>query len=236
MINMSGEVATARNSYVYRHIRLDTNQPFYVGAGTGRNYKRAKKGYIAGFITGSSQRSKAWNEIASKTKFEVEIIMDGLTLEEALKKEEEFIALYGRADKGLGPLCNQTDGGLGVKGAIKSEETIKKMSENIKKAMANVVQSEQQRIATGNTLRRLNKDAEFTKKRVEGIRRSAHKIAAKLSKKVVQLTMSGEVVKVWDSGHQVERETDFNRTSIAYCCKGRCKQYRGYKWQYFNNQ
>lgn len=233
---MAREVITDRNSYVYRHIRLDTNQPFYVGAGTGKNYKRAKKGSIAGQSGISSQRSKAWNEIASKTKFEIEIIMDGLTLEEALKKEEEFIALYGRADKGLGTLCNQTDGGIGAKGNIKSAETIKKQVKSYKISMIGKTHSEQHRIATGNTFKRLNKNPEFTQKRIEGIRKSAHKIAAKLSKRVVQLTMEGDVIKVWDSGHQIQRETEFCRTSVASCCKGIYKQYKGYKWQYFNNK
>lgn len=219
-------------AYVYRHIRLDKNEPFYIGAGKG---KRARKGIVIG-RKGSTQRSKAWNDIVAHTDFEVEIIMDNLTIEEAYEKEKEFIALYGRADKGLGPLCNQTDGGAGAKGNIKSEKTRRQMSVSIKKAMANVVQSEQQKEAVRQNLLKAQKNPEFVKKRIEGIRRSAHKIAAKLSKKVVQLTMEGEVIKVWDSGHQIQRETEFCRTAVASCCKGVYKQYKGYKWQYFNNQ
>lgn len=225
---MPRKVVENRNDcYVYQHIRLDKNEPFYIGVGTGRNYKRSRV---------KSKRTAIWKRIVQKTKYKIEIILDKVTWEEACQKEIELIKFYGRIDLGTGVLANLTEGGDGVLGVMKSEETRKKMSKSIKKAMANVVQSEQQRIATGNTFRRLNKDAEFTKKRVEGIRKSAYKIAAKLSKKVVQFTMSGEVVKVWNSGHQVERETDFSRTAIAHCCKGKYKQYRGYKWQYFNNQ
>lgn len=226
---MPREVVKDRTDcYVYRHVRLDKNEPFYIGVGTGRNYKRARKR--------GTQRNQIWNRIVAKTPYEIDILMDNLTWEQACEKEIEFIKLYGRKDLGTGPLINLTEGGDGRFGHTVSEETRKKMSASIKKAMANVVQSEQQRIATGNTFRRLNKDPEFRKKCLEAARKSAHKIAAKLSKKVVQLTMSGEVVKVWDSGHQVERETDFSRTAIAHCCKGKYKQYRGYKWQYFNNQ
>ena len=29
-------------AYVYRHVRVDKNQPFYIGIGTDNNYKRAR--------------------------------------------------------------------------------------------------------------------------------------------------------------------------------------------------
>lgn len=225
---MPREVVNNRSDcYVYRHIRLDKNEPFYIGIGTGRNYKRARKR--------GTQRNDIWNRIVAKTPYEIHILMDNLTWLQACEKEKEFILLYGRRDLGTGPLINLTEGGDGRFGHIVSEETRKKMSVSIKKAMANVVQSKEQRIATGNTLRRLNKDPEFIKKRIEGIRRSAHKIAAKLSKKVVQLTMEDEVIKVWDSAHQIKRETGYDRGLISKCCHGVCKQGYGYKWKYFNN-
>lgn len=94
-------------AYVYRHIRLDKNVPFYIGIGNGnRGHIRAKS---------PLGRSVFWQRIVAKTKYEVEIIMDGLTLEEAKSKEIEFIALYGRWVDG-GPLCNLTLGGDGSNG------------------------------------------------------------------------------------------------------------------------
>lgn len=91
---------------VYRHIRLDKNEPFYVGMG---NKARAftNKG-----------RSEFWNNIVSKTDYRVDIIFEGLTVEEAIEKEIEFIKLYGRRDKGLGSLVNLKDGGEGFQGQI----------------------------------------------------------------------------------------------------------------------
>lgn len=41
---------------------------------------------------------------------------------EALAREKELIALYGRADLGLGTLFNLTDGGDGPGGVIRSDE------------------------------------------------------------------------------------------------------------------
>jgi hypothetical protein len=96
-------------AYVYRHIRLDTNIPFYVGLGVKETdrYRRAHS---------KSDRNKHWRNIVNKAGYDVEIIMEGLTFEEACAKEIEFIALYGRADLGKGPLINLTDGGEGTKG------------------------------------------------------------------------------------------------------------------------
>jgi hypothetical protein len=101
-------------AYLYRHIRLDKNEPFYIGIGSDKNYLRAynKKG-----------RSFSWKDIAYKFKYEVEIILDNLTWEEACIKEIEFIKLYGRKDLNIGPLTNLTDGGEGQFGRKDSIET-----------------------------------------------------------------------------------------------------------------
>lgn len=97
-------------AYVYRHIRLDTNQPFYIGISSDDKYQRAYT---------KSRRNQHWRNIIQKTKYEVEILLDGLTWEEACKKEMEFIKLYGRTDIGTGVLCNKTDGGEGFLGVKK---------------------------------------------------------------------------------------------------------------------
>jgi hypothetical protein len=106
---------------VYRHIRLDKNEVFYIGI--GKEEKRAYEKY----------RNKHWNHIVAKTKYEIEILFDDLTWEEACIKEKEFIKLYGRRDLGLGTLVNLTDGGegqcgnsnfLGKKHSIESKKKI----------------------------------------------------------------------------------------------------------------
>jgi hypothetical protein len=101
---------------VYRHIRLDKNEPFYIGI--GKTDRRAHR---------KDARNKYWNRIVSKTDYRVEILFDDLTWEEACEKEKEFIKLYGRKDLGLGSLVNMTDGGDGQLGLIHSEETKQKI-------------------------------------------------------------------------------------------------------------
>lgn len=109
--------------YVYRHIRLDSNEPFYIGVGSDTNYKRA-------FL--KHKRSKFWNEIVNKAPYEVEIMLDDLTLEEACEKEKEFIRLYGRKELKQGTLVNLTDGGDGRFGSVMSDKEKKRLSEYMK--------------------------------------------------------------------------------------------------------
>lgn len=109
-------------AYVYRHVRLDTNEVFYVGRGTVYKapYERAKD---------RSSRNKHWKHIVGQTEYRIDIIMEGITVEESKEKEIEFIALYGRKDLGLGTLVNYTDGGENTAGKPLSEEHKKKISE-----------------------------------------------------------------------------------------------------------
>jgi hypothetical protein len=106
------------NWYVYRHIRLDKNEPFYIGIGCKKNYARAYD---------VVKRSDYWLKIYNKSEFKTEIIFDGLTKEQASEKEKEFISLYGRKDLCKGSLCNLTDGGDGIWNCIRSEETKNKL-------------------------------------------------------------------------------------------------------------
>jgi len=110
-------------NYVYKHTRLDKNEPFYIGIGQTTKYKRAYN---------KSRRSELWKNIVNKTDYLVEIVYDNLTLEEAKEKEKELIKLYGRRDLNLGPLVNMTDGGDGTVGVKRSEEYISKLKERNK--------------------------------------------------------------------------------------------------------
>lgn len=113
-------------AYVYRHIRLDKNEPFYIGIGSDSNgeYKRA---YFA-----NRKHNQIWQYIVSKTEYIVEILLDNLDWAAACKKEIEFISIYGRIDKKTGVLSNMTDGGDGNLGLIHTEESLKKISESSK--------------------------------------------------------------------------------------------------------
>jgi len=94
-------------AYVYRHIRKDTNQPFYIGISlSNRNYNRANE---------KAKRNLYWKNIVAKTDYEIQILFDSVTNDFAIAKEIELIALYKRIEDG-GCLCNMTLGGEGTKG------------------------------------------------------------------------------------------------------------------------
>ena len=126
-------------AYVYRHIRLDKNEPFYIGIGNNNIYR----------LTEKRGRNIIWKQIANKTNYEVEILFDDLTWKQACEKEIEFINLYGRIDIKTGCLANMTNGGdCGTIGrkyipSFEHKEKLskssigKKMSESAKKKMSN---------------------------------------------------------------------------------------------------
>lgn len=123
-------------AYVYRHIRLDKNQPFYIGIGSDAEYKRANE---------RTRRSELWKKITAKSDYFVEIIADEVSVEFAKEKEIEFIKLYGRIDKSTGTLCNMTDGGDGIHGYIFTKEHRQKLSISSSKRIVSEEQKEKLR-------------------------------------------------------------------------------------------
>jgi hypothetical protein len=133
-------------AYLYRHIRLDKNEPFYIGIGSDSRLKRAFE---------QSRRNKYWYNITNKTDYEVDILIDDLTWEEACEKEKEFIELYGRRDINTGTLVNLTGGGDGAYKTVPSIETRNKLS---LKAKGKIYKDSTKKLIS-NTLRELYKDS-----------------------------------------------------------------------------
>lgn len=139
-------------AYLYRHIRLDKNEVFYIGIGVEHNYNRA--------FTRRS-RSGFWKKVVAKTPYEVEIMLDDLTWEDACDKEKEFIKFYGRKNLNQGTLCNLTDGGEGVLGLKHTDKTKNLIS---KKGIG--------RKATAETKRRLSLAKTGSKMPLDSIRKT----------------------------------------------------------------
>ena len=53
----------------------------------------------------------------------------------------------------------------------------------------------------------------------------------KLSKPVLQLSLSGELIKEWPSTRQCGRN-GFTQQSVAACCNGEQKTHKGFRWMY----
>ncbi len=187
--------------YVYRHIRLDKQEPFYIGIGgfaNDNNYSRAT----------SKQRNKIWHDITSKTQYEVEILLDDLSTEQAQQKEIELIKLYGRINTGTGILANLTDGGEGNHGWKVSDETKKKMSQS----MTGIKRSREyvEQMIKRNTGRKLSEDAK-----------------AKLLQSITGRPVSNETRGKISAANAGRKRTDTQKTNISRGCKGKNKKGKG---------
>jgi hypothetical protein len=188
-------------AYIYRHIRLDKNEPFYIGIGHDNNflYKRAYT---------KNSRNKYWKNIA-KLGYSVDILLDGITWEEACIKEIEFIELYGRKDLGLGSLINLTNGGEGSCGVDRKGQGL-----GIKKPMTSIKMK-----GNKNWIHRDNK------KMGEKISKNQPKI--KDHKKYInQLDLNNNLIKKWKGFAELDRN--------GYNVRGAINQnrpYKGFIWE-----
>jgi hypothetical protein len=221
-------------AYVYRHIRLDKNEPFYIGIAT--HLKRA--------YDKSSRKNKIWQSIIKKTPYEVDILFDDLTREAVLEKEKEFIALYGRIDKDTGTLCNLTDGGEDFtgewnKGRKASEETRAKQREAAKHKPPKSKESCEK---TAAWLRGRPKSEEHKRKLSEHFKGKSNGPWKEEQRKknleywikqynpIGQYDLNDNLIKIWDNRTLASIELGLKKDNIRECLRGRRKHYAGYKW------
>lgn len=101
--------------YVYAWRRPDTGEVFYVGKGYGKRAGELKR------------HNPIFMRIVAKLKRmnmvpTIEFVGAGLTEKEAFDLECTEISRYGRRDMGTGSLVNLTEGGDGIRGAIRTPE------------------------------------------------------------------------------------------------------------------
>ena len=99
--------------YTYAHARKTDGRIFYIGKGKG------KRAYS------ESNRNRYWHNVVNKHGYEVQILCDWPTEEEAFDHEKLLISCF--RDMGY-ELVNLTDGGEGPSGVQRSEETRARLS------------------------------------------------------------------------------------------------------------
>ena len=57
------------------------------------------------------------------------------------------------------------------------------------------------------------------------------RVAKALSKPVLQLSLTGEVICEWPSTNECERN-GFEHSSVIRCCNGKQKTHKGFRWKY----
>lgn len=215
-------------AYLYRHIRLDKNEPFYIGIGNDINYNRAYN---------KKRRSFSWKDIAYHNIYEVEILLDNLTWEEACEKEKEFIKLYGRRDLKTGILVNMTDGGEGAYGALRSNKTKLKisLSQKGKSKLTSKKGKEHKSFGTkrpnsfGLNMSKLKKGKSNLKNRKpkpegfsEQIKNNKER-HIKICKSIIQYDLNMNPIREWNSIKEASEFLKIDGGSISNCCKGKLK-------------
>jgi len=209
-------------AYLYRHIRLDKNVPFYIGVGLQDDleYKRAYS---------KKSRNVYWNNIVNTTDYEVEIIIDNISKIEAFQKEIEFIKLYKKNTEG-GTLCNIADGGNGgsLGDDVNKLRSIKlkghKLSESTKQKIAQKALNR----SISNITRKKMSDSHKKNKTGHWLKSKGHENGN--AKIVYQYTIDKIFIKQWDCLRYAIKELGLDKTGISNTIKGRQKSCGGYIW------
>ena len=88
-------------------------------------------------------------------------------------------------------------------------------------------------------------DEDKTNNRVENLEWKTHRdninhgtrnerSAKTQSKKVLQLTLSGDLIREWPSTMECGRN-GFNHSAVVRCCNGKLKTYKGFLWMYYDD-
>jgi hypothetical protein len=189
--------------YVYIHKK--NNIPFYVD-----NKPKHARAYR------KCSRSKEWHEIA-KSGYDVDVILENLTLEQASFCEKWLIATYGRKDKNKGILVNHTDGGMGCPG----------LGTDKKKASW----TPEKRAAMAQKMRK-PKAAGIGEKIRQALTGGKHSVKHNFKKPILQCDLEGNIIKEWSSNDEAARTLNISRGGICSCCKGTQKTSKGFIWKY----
>lgn len=232
--------------YIYRHIRLDTNEVFYIGIGRKKFfYDCYEKEYFRAFS--KSDRNKYWNNIVNKTSYNIDILFESMDETEIKQKEIEFIALYGRKDLGTGCLVNMTDGGdgclnplnhsrgmLGKKHSIRainkiidsnknriySKETKNKISKSLSEYYSNKNNRNNNSLKMKEwykTHTNPNKGRQLSKPHIESIKKYQKEHT---SKEIIQIDLNGVIINKFSSILQASKILKIARSTIHNHLKG----------------
>lgn len=224
--------------FLYRHVRLDTNLPFYIGIGTKRLKKPNCYTCVYERAFSKTQRSNFWKSVVNKTEYEVEILLESNDKKFILQKESEFINLYGRRFEKMGTLVNFKNEDSLIKGKPHTEESKRKLS------IANRGQKrteETKKLISKNLLGK-KKSKEHVLKIKEALKGNKHCLGKKATpeklknmrgshgKKVIELEKD-KVVKIWTNMTEVAKSLNFSKTKMFEIIKKQ-KEINNKKYKY----
>lgn len=230
--------------YIYCHRRLSDGKCFYIGK--GKNYRHKS----------TSSRNSHWWNIVNKHGFSSEILINHLSESKAFELESYFCKTIGydnltniRTETGWGGHTHSNEtkkkmsqSHVGKKkpwvtktklGKNESEETRnKKRGPKTEQHKANLSKSlkgkNKGRIITWNVGRKKGQKSDYDySKRIMDYSNVGSK-----GKKLYQLDIEGNIIKIWDNKKQAAYILGYNMVSIGYVCLGKQKSYKGFIWRY----
>lgn len=229
--------------YLYQHIRLDTNEVFYIGVGTKYNHH---KDYTRAKAKGK-QRNRIWRGIVKRVNYKVEVIEENDNYELIKNKEIELISKYGQIIKETGTLCNLTNGGDGILGVemvdlwkptyiYTKDGVYYKGFKNIN-VCANYLNCAKSTITLSYNKDHLIKGyiiKDFKKDNVPPILDIKEKLKKRLSKKVYQYDVDLNLIKEWESSSEASRILGISGGHIREVASGKTnrKKSGGFIWKY----
>jgi hypothetical protein len=224
--------------YLYRHIRLDKNEPFYIGIGSKskRDHPNIRSEYRRAYET-DRKESSIWNNIVSKTEYKVEIVYESNDYDFIKNKEIEFISLYGRLNQNTGCLANMTNGGDGTVGYIISKEKIENHRilmtgrSQGKEQIQKRIESRKGYVHSEETKRKISESHKGKKVSRDHIEKLHKGQILANSKPIDQYDLDENFIKSWESATVAGKEIGLHPTSIRHCVQGKTKTSGGYIWK-----
>lgn len=235
--------------YTYVITNPITNQPFYVGKGTGRRmywHWMNRDTHANKFMRETLQ---AIERKGLKPLYEKVLINANET--QASDKEQELIKHYGRRDLGTGILCNLTDGG--DQGATSWSPETKERKRQIELAKKkgrpvsqftltgeHIADYTSAKVASECT----NVNQSYITQVCKGKRVSAGKFLWTYKgenprrftkiyyRSVDQFTIDNKFIRHYISLTDAERWTNVELHNISECCRGKSKTAGGFIWKY----
>lgn len=238
------EVIFLKNYCVYCHTTPSNRK--YVGISCDpRKRWNEGKGYSKNYVFYRAIRKYGWENIRH------DILFDGLSLEEAKEVETRLISEWKLTDRKYGynlvsekdGICMETHrrmseaqkGNTNSKGRKLSNDTRQKISLSLKTFYSNpknrAALSRKHTEATKAKLRSRIFSTE-TREKMSKSHYDCSGLKNPSAKAIVQLSLSGELIREYGYANQASKECNLDLSSIIKCCRGKQKTCGGYRWKY----
>jgi hypothetical protein len=198
--------------YVYQHLRLDNNKPFYVGKGCKDRAWRKKR------------NNKGWNNIVNKIGFKVEILEYFNDEIQAIKYEHKLIDGYRK--QGF-ELVNQTKYSSGGSKWSYTDEVKNKQSKGQIGTKRPKTKEWCDKISKANKGRNIS----WAEKIGDALRGKPKNYLSK-HKPITQYDFQDNILNEYQSAQEAGRHLGKSGNSIADCAAGKQKTAYGFKWKY----